>query len=41
MKKIKDNKIIDLKNKNEEEKNIELGRISKQINKIFESRNEN
>ena len=40
MKKIKDNKIIDLKNKNEEEKNIELGRISKQINKIFESRNE-
>ncbi len=41
MKKIKDNKIIDLKNKNEEEKNIELGRISKQINKIFEARNEN
>ena len=35
MKKIKDNKIIDLKNKNEEEKNIELGRISKQINEIF------
>ena len=39
MKKIKDNKIIDLKNKNEEEKNIELGRISKQINEIFEARN--
>ncbi len=38
MKKIKDNKIIDLKNKNEEEKNIELGKISKQINEIFEAR---
>lgn len=35
MKKIKNNKIIDLKNKNEYEKSIELGEISKDINSIF------
>lgn len=36
MKKIKDNKIIDLRNKSEYERSIELGKISNQINKIFE-----
>lgn len=36
MKKIKDNKIIDLRNKSEYEKSIELGKISNQINEIFE-----
>ena len=36
MKKIKDNQIIDLRNKTEEEKNIELGKLSEQINNIFE-----
>lgn len=35
MKKIKNNKIIDLKNKNEYEKSIELGKISKKVNSIF------
>lgn len=35
MKRLKDNKIIDLKNKDEKEKNTELGKISKQINEIF------
>ena len=35
MKKIKNNKIIDLKNKNEYEKSIKLGEISKNINLIF------
>lgn len=37
MKKIKNNKIIDLKNKNEYEKSIELGKISKEINSIFKN----
>ena len=36
MKKIKNNKIINLKDKNEQEKAIELGKISKEINSIFE-----
>ena len=36
MKNIKKNKIINLKDKNEQEKTIELGKISKQINSIFE-----
>lgn len=36
MKKIKNNRIIDLKNKSECEKTIEMGKISKQINNIFE-----
>lgn len=35
MKKIKNNKIVDLKNKNEYEKSIKLGEISKKINLIF------
>ncbi len=35
MKKIKNNKIIDLKNKNEYEKSIKLGEISKKINAVF------
>ncbi len=35
MKKLKNNKIIDLKNKNEYEKTIKLGEISKDINLIF------
>lgn len=35
MKKIKNNKVIDLKNKTEHEKVIELGKISKKINLIF------
>lgn len=35
MKKIKNNKIIDLRNKNEYEKSIELGKVSKDINSIF------
>lgn len=39
MKKIKDNKIIDLKHKDEKEKSIELGKISKQINEIFNNEN--
>lgn len=36
MKKIKNNKVIDLRNKNEYEKSIELGKISKEINLLFE-----
>ena len=36
MKKIKDNKIVNLKGKNEIEKAIELGKISKKLNYIFE-----
>lgn len=36
MKKIKNNKLINLKNKNEYEKAIELGEISKEINSFFE-----
>jgi len=35
MKKIKNNEVIDLKNKSEHEKVIELGKISKKINSIF------
>lgn len=35
MKKIKNNEIINLKNKNEYEKSIKLGEISKEINLIF------
>ncbi len=38
MKKLKNNKIIDLKSKNEYEKNLELGKISKKINAIFLAR---
>lgn len=38
MKKIKNNKIIDLKNKNEYEKNHVLGQLSKKINLIFLNR---
>jgi hypothetical protein len=41
MKKIKDNKVIDLKNKNEYEKSIELGEISKKINLIFKKNTQN
>ena len=36
MKKLKNNQIVDLKNKNEYEKTIALGRMSKNINLIFE-----
>ncbi len=36
MKKIKNNKIIDLKNKSEYEKAIKLGEVSKKVNVIFE-----
>ena len=39
MKKIKNNKIIDLKNKDEYEKCIELGKISSKINKILNKAN--
>ena len=35
MKKIKNNKIIDLKNKTEYEKSLKLGEVSKKINSIF------
>lgn len=35
MKKIKNNEIINLKDKNEYEKSIKLGEISKEINLIF------
>ena len=35
MKKIKENKVINLKGKTEFEKAIELGKISKKINSIF------
>ncbi len=41
MRKIKNNKIIDLKNKNEYEKATELGKISKKINSIFEKTTQN
>lgn len=41
MKKIKNNKIIDLKNKNEYEKSIKLGEISKDINSIFKKTAQN
>ncbi len=41
MKKIKNNKIIDLKNKNEYEKCIKLGKISKDINSIFKKTTKN
>ena len=37
MKKIKNNKVIDLKNKSEYEKVVELGKISKKINSIFQN----
>ena len=36
MKKIKNNKVIDLRNKSEYEKAAELGKISKKINLIFQ-----
>jgi len=36
MKKIKNNRVINLKNKSEYEKAIEMGKISKQINEIYE-----
>lgn len=35
MKKLKNNEVIDLRNKSEYEKVIELGKISKKINSIF------
>lgn len=38
MKKIKDNKIIDLRKENEYEKTIKFGQISKKINSIFKSK---
>ncbi len=41
MKKIKNNKIIDLKNKNEQEKSIKLGEVSKKINSIFKKATKN
>ena len=41
MKKIKNNKIIDLRNKNEYEKTIELGEMSKKINSIFKKNTQN
>lgn len=41
MKKIKNNKIIDLKNENEYEKSIKLGEVSKDINSIFEKHTKN
>lgn len=41
MKKIKNNKIINLKNKSEYEKVIELGKISKEINSIFKKNSRN
>lgn len=41
MKKIKNNKIINLKNKSEYEKVIELGKISKEINSIFKKNSQN
>lgn len=41
MKKIKNNKIINLKNKSEYEKVIELGKISKEINSIFKRNSRN
>ena len=36
MKKIKNNKVLDLRNKSEYERVIELGKISKKINSIFQ-----
>ena len=36
MKKIKNNKIIDLRNKKENEKIVELGKVSQKINTIFQ-----
>ena len=41
MKNIKNNKVIDLKNKSEYEKVIELGKISKKINSIFQNSTQN
>ena len=41
MKKIKNNTVIDLRNKNELEKCIELGKVSRKINKIFKNNNKN
>lgn len=41
MKKIKNNQIIDLKNKDEYEKSKELGKISKKINLIFKNNTKN
>lgn len=38
MKKIKNNKVLDLKNKSEYEKVIKLGKISKKINSIFKDK---
>ncbi len=36
MSKIKNNKIIDLRNKSEEEKSLIMAQISREINKVFE-----
>ena len=41
MKKIKNNKVLDLRNKSEYEKVIELGKISKKINSMFQKSNQN
>ncbi len=41
MKKVKENKIIDLRNKNEYEKAMELGKMSRKINLIFEKQAKN
>lgn len=41
MKKLKDNRIIDLKNKTEYEKVIIIGDFSKKINAIFEELKDN
>lgn len=41
MKKIKNNQVVDLRNKNEFDKCIELGKISKKINDIFKTFNIN
>lgn len=41
MKKIKNNKVIDLRNKSENEKVREFGKISKKINSLFDENNKN
>lgn len=39
MRKIKNNKVIDLKDKNEYDKKVELENLSKKINEIFDENN--
>lgn len=41
MKKLKNNEIIDLNSKNDYEKTIELGKLSKKINSIFQKNTNN